>query len=98
VTVTPGPATRRHVRPRPARLANSSSLDPIQRGEDESDEADGTLPLTCAGSVSSIANLAEALEEEEEVWFTDGELRAKGRVFRSATGTWEGRSEWQFLT
>jgi hypothetical protein len=57
---------------------------------------DGTLPLTSAGSVSSIAELTEPLEDGDEVWFADGELRAKGRVFRRADGTWEGKSEWSF--
>ncbi len=58
--------------------------------------ADGTLPLTCAGSVASIAKLKEAPMDGEEVWFTDGELRIKGRVYRRKDGTWEGRSDWSF--
>ena len=58
--------------------------------------ADGTLVLTCAGSVASIASLQGSLENGEEVWFTDGELRVKGRVFRRQDGAWEGRSDWNF--
>lgn len=58
---------------------------------------DGVLPLTCAGSVASIASLKDALTEGEEVWFTDGELRTRGRVYRTADGSWEAQSEWQFL-
>ena len=58
--------------------------------------ADGTLPLTCAGSVESISELEEGLKDGEEVWFTDGELLAKGRVFRRADATWEGKSDWSF--
>ena len=59
--------------------------------------ADGSLPLTCAGSMSSIATLPGGLEEGEEVWFADGELCARGRVFRRSDGSWEGRSQWKFL-
>lgn len=59
--------------------------------------ADGTLPLTCAGSVASILGLKEPLADGEEVWFTDGELRARGRVYRRKDGSWEGRSDWKFL-
>ena len=59
--------------------------------------ADGSLPLTCAGSVSSIATLEGGLDEGEEVWFTDGELRVRGHVFRRSDGSWEGRSDWKFL-
>src|SRR5262245_20834776 len=55
--------------------------------------ADGTLPLTCKGSVTSIASLKEGLKDGEEVWFTDGELRVKGHVFRCKDGSWEGRSD-----
>ena len=59
--------------------------------------ADGTLPLTCHGSRESIAGLEDAMTDGEEVWFTDGELRARGRVYRAEDGTWEGRSDWRFV-
>lgn len=36
--------------------------------------ADRTLPLTCAGSRASIAELSEAPKEGEEVMLSDGEL------------------------
>jgi len=57
--------------------------------------ADGTLPLTCRGSIESIAQIG-GLIDGEEVWFTDGELRVRGRVFLANDGTWNGRSEWRF--
>ncbi len=57
--------------------------------------ADRTLPLSCAGSVASITKLG-GLVDGEEVWFTDGELRARGRVVRRPDGSWEGRSDWKF--
>lgn len=57
---------------------------------------DSTLPLTCNGSVASIEALTEPLRDGEEVWFTDGELRVKGRVFMCKDGSWEGRSDWNF--
>ena len=59
--------------------------------------ADGTLPLTCQGSVDSIAEEPDGLEDGEEVWLTDGDLRVRGRVFRLKDGGWEGRSDWRFL-
>ncbi len=59
--------------------------------------SDATLPLTCQGSVASIASLGDSLGDGEEVWLTDGELRARARVFRCADGSWEGRSEWDFV-
>jgi len=61
--------------------------------------ADGSLDLTCVASLGSIANLEEPLTEDELVWFTDGELRAKGRMFLRPDGSWEGRSDghWEFL-
>ena len=59
---------------------------------------DGTLPLTCAGSVTSIARLEEELEDGEEVWLTDeGGLRVRGRVFRQ-DGSWEVCSDWDQTT
>lgn len=60
--------------------------------------ANGTLPLTCNGSVESIANLKEGLKDGEDVWLTDGELRVIGRVFRCKDGSWEAQSEWLFVT
>jgi hypothetical protein len=61
--------------------------------------ADGSLPLTCRGSVASIAALEEPLEVGEEVWLTDGELRVKARVFLYKDGSWEARSDdWDFVT
>jgi hypothetical protein len=59
--------------------------------------ADGTLPLTCRGSIESIARIEGGLTDGEEVWFTDGELRVRGRVFVSSDGIWHGRSEWRFV-
>lgn len=57
---------------------------------------DGTLPLTCAGSVASIESLSDGLEDGEEVWLTDHELRVRARVFRRQDGAREGRSDWIF--
>jgi hypothetical protein len=59
--------------------------------------SDATLPLTCQGSVTSIASLTEPLQDGEEVWLTDGELRTMGRVFQCKDGSWEGRSDWNFV-
>jgi hypothetical protein len=58
---------------------------------------DRVLFLTCAGSVACIAELEGTLAEGEEVWFSDGELRVRGRVYRTPDGSWEGRSDWQFV-
>jgi hypothetical protein len=58
---------------------------------------DGTLPLTCVGSVASIAKLVGELVNGELVWLTDGELRVKGTVHRRADGAWEARSDWKFV-
>jgi hypothetical protein len=59
--------------------------------------ADGTLPLTCAGSVTSIAGLKERLTDGEVVWLSDGDLRVKARLYQRHDGSWEGRSDWQFV-
>lgn len=59
--------------------------------------ADGTLPLTCSGSLASIATFENVLLDGEGVWFSDGEMRARGRIFRRPDGTWEGRSDWRFV-
>jgi hypothetical protein len=58
---------------------------------------DRTLPLTCQGSLASIAALPHPLVDGEEVWLSDGELRVKGRVRMRSDGSWEGRSDWEFL-
>jgi hypothetical protein len=59
---------------------------------------DGTLPLTCAGSVESIGRLKEPLMDGEEVMLTDGELRVMASVFLRKDGSWEGRSDWEFYS
>jgi hypothetical protein len=58
--------------------------------------ADGTLRLSCSGSLESIRQLSKPLTDGEEVWLTDGELRARARVFHIGA-YWEGRSEWKFV-
>ena len=58
--------------------------------------ADGTLRLTCSGSIASIGDLARSLADGEEVCLTEGELRVLARVFSADDGSWEGRSEWRF--
>ena len=64
--------------------------------------ADGTLPLIGKGSVESIEALPESLVDGEEVWITDGELRARARVYWCpradcfAPGFWEARAVWAF--
>lgn len=60
--------------------------------------SDGTLPLTCAGSVESIESFGDTLVNGEEVWLSDGELRVKGRVFRSSVRCWVAQSDWSFET
>jgi hypothetical protein len=52
----------------------------------------GDLPL----SPATLAKLDRAPENGEEVCFTDGEVRALGRVFLLENGTWEARGDWQF--
>jgi hypothetical protein len=59
-------------------------------------DEDGNLALICAGSVQSINSQEVALQDGEEVCFSDGEVRALGRVFKRADGTWEGRGDWKF--
>ncbi len=58
--------------------------------------ANGTLPLTCSGSIESIRRLAEPLQEGEEVWLTDGEIRTRAWVHQYSDGSWEARSSWDF--
>lgn len=57
---------------------------------------DGTLPLTCKGSQSSIANLPGELNEGERVILFDGELTALATVHQRPNGSWEAHSDWQF--
>ena len=57
---------------------------------------DGTLPLTCVGSVTSIAVCEDDLESGEEVWLSDGDLRVRARVERHPDGSWVASSEWAF--
>lgn len=52
-------------------------------------DVDGRLPLTCRGSVDSIATLAEELTNGELVSLSDGELVVVARVFRRPDGSWE---------
>ncbi len=59
-------------------------------------DAQDHLPLTCAGSRTSIAELGEPLQENEEVLLTDGELRVKARVRRIGQGAWEAYGDWNF--
>ncbi len=56
---------------------------------------DGSLALTCAGSVASIEALDRPLADGEEVLLSDGELRAVGRVVRRADGTWDVLPGWR---
>ena len=58
--------------------------------------ADGTLPLTCKGSVDSIAALPEPMEDGEDVVLSDDELSIVAQVFQRDDGSWEARSDWVF--
>lgn len=61
-------------------------------------DEDGTLPLTCRGSIDSIAALGRELHEGEEVVLTHQELEVIARVFRNMDGYWEARSDtWNFV-
>lgn len=57
---------------------------------------DGTLPLTCSGSVASIATLTTPLRDGARVWLSDGELWVEANVFRRDDGTLEARGGWEF--
>ena len=59
--------------------------------------ADGALPLTCVGSVQSIAKVADGLKDGEEVLLSDGELRVVVRVHRCPDGSWEARADWSSI-
>lgn len=58
--------------------------------------ADQSLPLTCRGSIDSIASLSEPLQEGEEVLLSDGEVGVVARVFQHKNGLWEARASWHF--
>jgi len=59
--------------------------------------ANGTLPLTCNGSVDSIAAPNRELCSGEEVVLSDDEMEVVARVFRLDDGSWEARSDWRFV-
>ena len=59
-------------------------------------DSTGNLPLTCAGSVRSISEIGEPLEDGQEVVLSDGECWVVARVYRTEDGTWEARGEWRF--
>ena len=58
--------------------------------------SDGTLPLTCAGSRTSIGELPEGLKDGEQVRLTDGELSVAASVYQCEDGTWTAHSDWKF--
>jgi hypothetical protein len=58
----------------------------------------GVLPLTCRGSLESLAALQPPPAEEEEVWLSDGEMRVVARLFLRPEGYWEARSKWKFAS
>jgi hypothetical protein len=57
----------------------------------------GTLPLTCKGSIDSIAGLDRELGSGEEVVLSDDEMEVVARVFKLDDGSWEARSDWRFV-
>lgn len=59
--------------------------------------ANGVLPLTCRGSVDSIAAQMEELRDGEEVALSDDEVEVVDRVYRRTDGSWEARSNWSFV-
>lgn len=59
--------------------------------------ANGTLSLTCRGSVDSIAALDQELGDGEEVVLSDDEMEVVARVYRLDDGSWEARSDWRFV-
>ena len=60
-------------------------------------DLEGDLPLTCAGSVRSIAALDEPLAEGETIILSDGEMRTVARVRRVSDGTWLAYGDWVFV-
>jgi len=61
-------------------------------------DSESTLPLTCAGSRTSIEKLIIGLKDGERVRLTDGELWVIATVRRSDDGSWVAHSSWQFST
>lgn len=59
--------------------------------------ADGALPLTCKGSVDSIAAQESELRSGEEVVLSDDEVAVVARVVQLEDGSWEARSDWIFV-
>ena len=59
--------------------------------------ADGTLTLSCWGSVDSIAALVQPLTDGEEVMLSDDDLEVVARVYQRDDGSWEARSDWRFV-
>ncbi len=59
--------------------------------------ADGILPLTCRGSVHSIAMLHGPLHDGDEVLLSDDALTVIARVFHRVDGFWEAQSDWTFV-
>lgn len=57
----------------------------------------GTLPLTCKGSIDSMAALDRELGNGEAVVLSDDELEVVARVFMLDDGSWEARSDWNFV-
>jgi hypothetical protein len=60
--------------------------------------ADGSLPLSCQGSVASIAALVTPIDDGEDVWLSDGDLLACGKACRRPDGSWEVQPGWRFVT
>lgn len=58
---------------------------------------DKYLDMECVGSLESIAKFKGSIVDGEEVWLSDGELRAKGNLIKNEKGRWTARSnEWKF--
>ena len=59
---------------------------------------DSSLPLTCEGSRASIAALSPPPSVGEEVWLSDGELRACALLALREDCFWEAHSKWEFVS
>jgi hypothetical protein len=59
--------------------------------------SNGTLPLTCKGSIDSIASLGPDLVDDEEVILSNEDVEVIARVYRLDDGSWEARSDWRFV-